>query len=86
METSIETLIREFVEFLLNTIFDDKEYSTKELIELLCLKHRPTFRDNYLLPALERGLIEMTVPDKPNRRYIWRFCRQPSRWVGPAVG
>ena len=66
METSIETLIREFVEFLLNTIFDDKEYSTKELMELLCLKHRPTFRDNYLLPALGLGVIEMTVPDKPN--------------------
>ena len=44
----------------------DKEYSTKELMELLGLKHRPTFRDNYLLPALELGLIEMTVPDKPN--------------------
>ena len=33
---------------------------------LLGLKHRPTFRDNYLLPALELGIIEMTVPDKPN--------------------
>lgn len=43
----------------------DKEYSTKELIELLGLKHRPTFRDNYLLPALELGLIEMTIPDRP---------------------
>lgn len=55
----------EQVEKLLE-IFDDKEYSTKELMELLCLKHRPTFRDNYLLPALGLGLIEMTVPDKPN--------------------
>lgn len=35
-------------------------------MELLELKHRPTFRDNYLLPALELGLIEMTVPDKPH--------------------
>jgi hypothetical protein len=35
-------------------------------MELLGLKHRPTFRDNYLLPALELGLIEITVPDKPN--------------------
>ncbi|MDR3279279.1 MAG: hypothetical protein LBT23_02095 [Synergistaceae bacterium] len=32
----------------------------------LDLKHRPTFRGNYLVPALELGLIEMTVPDKPN--------------------
>lgn len=32
-------------------VIGDKEYSTKELMELLGLKHRPTFRDNYLLPA-----------------------------------
>ena len=32
----------------------------------LGLKHRPTFRANYLYPALETGLIEMTIPDKPN--------------------
>lgn len=44
----------------------EKEYSTKELMERLGLKHRPTFRDNYLLPALELGFIEMTIPDKPN--------------------
>lgn len=45
---------------------DDKEYSTRELMELLGLKHRPSFRDNYLLSALELGYIEMTIPDKPN--------------------
>lgn len=27
----------------------DKEYSTKELMALLGLKHRPSFRDNYVL-------------------------------------
>ncbi|HHX61173.1 MAG TPA: Fic family protein [Epulopiscium sp.] len=51
----------------------DKESSTKELMELLQLKHRPTFRDNYLLPALRLGYIEMTIPDKPNsskQKYI----------------
>ena len=57
--------VTEQVERLLET-FGDKEYSTKELMEFLGLKHRPTFRDNYLLPALVSGLIEMTVPDKPN--------------------
>ena len=32
------------------------------------LKHRPTFRENYLHPALERGFIEYTISDKPNSR------------------
>lgn len=47
-------------------VMGNEEYSTKELLELLGLKHRPSFRDNYLLPALELGYIEMTIPDKPN--------------------
>jgi Fic family protein len=40
--------------------------SARELMERVGLKHRPTFRNNYLVPALEQKLITMTVPDKPN--------------------
>jgi Fic family protein len=39
-----------------------------ECMEKLGLTHRPTFRRNYLQPALDAGLIERTVPDKPNSR------------------
>lgn len=55
------------------TVIGNKAYSAKELMELVELKHRPTFRDNYLLPALKLGYIEMTIPDKPNsskQKYI----------------
>ncbi len=45
---------------------DEEAYTTKELMERLGLKHRPTFRDKYLLPAMDRGMVEMTIPDKPN--------------------
>ena len=45
-----------------------KTLSALELMELLELKHRPTFRKNYLRPALEAGLIEMTCPQTPNAR------------------
>ena len=31
----------------------------------LSLNHRPTFRNNYVQPALKMGLIEMTEPDAP---------------------
>ena len=34
----------------------------------LGLKHRHTFRTNYLRPALLRQWIAMTLPDKPNSR------------------
>ncbi len=43
----------------------DNEYSVKELIVILKLKHRPTFLENYLRPALNSGFIEMTQPDSP---------------------
>ena len=37
-------------------------------MERLSLKHRPTFRENYLRPALAQGVIESTIPDKPTSR------------------
>ena len=48
------------------TILGDEVLSTRELLQRLGLKHRPTFIATYLRPALELGLIEMTIPDKPN--------------------
>lgn len=40
--------------------------SAAELMRRTGLSHMPTFRKNYLNPALEQGLIERTVPDRPN--------------------
>jgi ATP-dependent DNA helicase RecG len=42
--------------------------ATAQLQKALGLKHRPTFKENYLKPALAERLIEMTVPDKPSSR------------------
>ncbi len=53
------------VKKLLEAIGQDT-LSGKELMERVGLKHRPTFRQNYLLPAIENNLVEMTFPDKPN--------------------
>jgi ATP-dependent DNA helicase RecG len=42
--------------------------SAGELRSALRIKHRPTFRTNYLHPALAAGWIEYTLPDKPSSR------------------
>ena len=41
------------------------ELSAGELRSALRIKHWPTFRANFLHPALDAGLIEYTIPDKP---------------------
>ena len=48
------------------------EMTRQQIQESLGLKHEDHFRKAYLLPALQAGLIEMTIPDKPrsrNQRY-----------------
>ena len=42
--------------------------SASELMQRLGLSHRPTFRKNYLSPAWEKGIVERTIPDKPNSK------------------
>ena len=46
----------------------DGEMGRADLQAVLSLRHLVHFRDGYLRPALAAGLIEMTIPDKPNSR------------------
>ena len=62
------------VERLLSVLGSDV-LSAAELMQRLSLSHKPTFRKNYLNPAIEQGLIERTIPDKPNsRNQRYRKC------------
>ncbi len=66
------------IERLLHVI-GSETLSASEIMARLNLSHRPTFRANYLNPALERGLIERTIPDKPqSRSQKYRRCRAGS--------
>lgn len=42
--------------------------SAKEIMALLGLTRGQTLRESYLKPAIERGLVAMTEPNKPNSR------------------
>ncbi|MCX9462218.1 Fic family protein, partial [Vibrio cholerae] len=44
------------------------EMLREEIQAMLGLKDRKSFRERYLKPALEAGLIEMTLPDKPTSK------------------
>ena len=40
-------------------------YGVRDIMLNLNLRHRPTFLDNYLKPAMEADLVGMTQPDSP---------------------
>ena len=44
------------------------EMSRQDILHALGLSDRKSLRERYLLPALQRGYIEMTRPDAPNSR------------------
>jgi ATP-dependent DNA helicase RecG len=52
---------------LLQTLADGP-LAPSEIQQRLALKHRPTFKANYLRPAVEGLWIEPTLPNKPNSR------------------
>lgn len=54
------------------TVLGDKELGARELRNLLELSDAKSFRQLYLRSAIAAGLVEMTIPDKPqsrNQRY-----------------
>lgn len=70
-DQDIEPQVRKLLEILGN-----RTMSESAIMEKLNLSHRPTFRKNYLNLALEMGVIERTIPDKPNsRNQRYRRCK-----------
>jgi len=67
------------------TCMGDRTLSALECMKRLGLSHRPTFRKNYLHPALAAGLITRTVPDKPNSR-LQKYRRNPAGPLYPIPG
>ena len=57
-----------FAKKLVN-VLGNEVLTTNEIMLRLGMTHKPTFRKTYLNPAIEMGLVEMTVPGKPRSRY-----------------
>lgn len=57
--------VNESVQQLLQAFNKGEALKSSEIMRRLGLSHRPTFRKNYLGPAMASGLLEMTQPDSP---------------------
>ena len=56
--------------------------SRHEIQQALGLKHEDHFRNAYLVPTLQAGLIEMTIPDKPrSSRQRYRLTPAGRRYL-----
>ena len=67
--------VTEYVKKLLDVMEYEVPYTTTALMEKLGLKSKETFRKNYMNPAMELQLVQMTIPEKPksrNQRYVRR--------------
>ncbi len=60
--------ISPYIKKLLDTMEPGIKYSTNELMKLVDMKSRVSFRENYLVPAIENNLIKMTYPDNPTNK------------------
>ena len=61
----VSDYVTDQVKALMKVLANHPAMTTSDLMERLGLKHRPTFRKNYLNPTLQKHWIEMTQPDKP---------------------
>lgn len=50
---------------LLACLEKNEPLSSNEIMEKLNIKSKDTLRKKYLYPAIEQGLIKLTIPDKP---------------------
>jgi prophage maintenance system killer protein len=73
LEAAQQVQVTQQVGLLLKALGDD-ELSLKELMARLSLADRNNFMKHYLNPALEAGLIERTIPNKPTSR-LQRYRR-----------
>ena len=60
--------ISPYVKRLLDAMEYGVPYTASQIMALLGLKSKETLRKHYLNPAIEAGLVRMSVPDKPTSR------------------
>ena len=57
-----------YVKKLLDVMESNINYTTRELMNLLGMKSRISFRENYLIPAIENRVVKMTFPNTPTSK------------------
>ena len=67
-EAPVRVSVTASVKKLLSLLKKVGPIGNQEILKRLKLKNRRRMRESYIRPAIEQGLIEYTVPDKPTSR------------------
>ena len=68
------------VQIMINAM-NDSYMTMNEIMAKIGLKHRPTFRENYFVPALVDGAIELLYPDHPKHpKQRYRLTEVAKEW------
>jgi len=57
-----------YVKKLLDVMEPGNFYTTTELMKLLDMKSRVSFRKNYLVPAIDSGIVKMSIKNAPTNK------------------
>ena len=57
-----------YVKRLLGVMETGVTYTTNELMKLLNMKSRVSFRENYLIPAIDNGVVKMSFSANPTNK------------------
>ena len=68
LKVPIEPINQETINInkLLDCLEKNIPLSANEIMDKLNIKSKDTLRNKYLHPAIEQGLVKLTIPDKPN--------------------
>lgn len=73
------------VQIIIQSMTEDY-MALKDIMAKMGIKHRPTFRENYLNPALEEGAIERLYPEQPKHpKQKYRLTEAAKEWKNKKI-
>ena len=81
-ESPVATPVTPPVKQLLALLHKVGASGNQDILKHLKLKDRRRMRESYIKPAIERGLIEYTIPEKPtSRNQEYRLTKEGEEWM-----
>jgi len=78
-DDQVDDQVSDQVKALLNWLNNKEPQKLSAILQGLSLKHRPTFKQNYLAPALKANWVVLTAPNSPNSPHQKYFLTESGK-------